>query len=104
MEFSEFNKYLGETICYYQLIENDLKIIYGYMHKGKPEDNITKIKNCTMGQVISKLQILDNSDGESYFTANDYKYLKQITKKKSLVPRDFFVFCIQQEFYSIAWL
>lgn len=83
MKLFEFNRYLGSVVGFYQLIENDLKIIYGYMHKGEPKNNFNKIKNNTLGQIISKLETLDNSDERPFFTANDYKYLKQIAKKRN---------------------
>ena len=85
MDINNFHAILGQTIMYCQIIENDIKLIYSAMLKGNMDDTFSKIKKekWTLGKTISELEQLDNSDGDSYFGNEDYKLLKQITKKRN---------------------
>lgn len=84
-EFEHYKFLLGETIMMYQLIENDLKMIYAGMLKGDFTTNFEKTNNMFHGltQIINKLQGLDQSDNKPYFTKGDYKLLKDLAKKRN---------------------
>ena len=77
---SMFHEYVGETIMYCQCIENDIKWIYAGMLKGdhrKTFDELEKNKT-TLGQVLGKLEKLDNSE-DPYLSEEDYALLRKIT-------------------------
>lgn len=83
--FDNYKYLLGETIINYQLIENDLKMIYAGMSSGDFNDNIDYAnKNFHgLGQIINALQKLDNSDNKPYFSKEDYKILKNLARDRN---------------------
>ena len=85
MNFEKFCTLLGHTIAYFQLVENDIKLIYAAMSKGNVKDTMAKIERekWTMGQAIMALQELDYSDGKPYISSEDYNFLRQITGKRN---------------------
>lgn len=82
---------------YYQLIEHDLKYIFAYMRKGNINDNFEKIENMTLGQMIKKLQDLDNSDDDPLISAGDYNFLSQIKDNRNLWAHSNFTEFIYKE-------
>ena len=101
MNFDTFKIIHSETIMYYQIIEHDLKLIYAYMRRGKPSNNYVEIKNKTLGQIVSILKDLDNSDGEPLISKEDYNFLSQIKDNRNLwAHRNFIEFVYEQEFLS----
>lgn len=82
MIFDDYKKMHSETIMYYQLVENDLKIIYSLFWK-ESNETYWRIKEFTLGAVIKKLKELDLSLEEPLLTSNDYNFLKQISKNRN---------------------
>lgn len=83
MQFDQFKFMLGETICYFQLIEHDIKLIYAIMLKGSFTDNLEAIKNRTLGDMVKELEILDNSDNHPLLSSDSYRLLKTITRDRN---------------------
>ena len=83
--FDNYKYLLGETIINYQLIENDLKMIYAGMLSGDFNDNIDYADKTFhgLGQIINALQKLDNSDNKPYFSKEDYKILKNLARDRN---------------------
>ncbi|MBR2056049.1 MAG: hypothetical protein IJ978_00130 [Clostridia bacterium] len=79
----EFHYLIGQTLMYCQVIEHDVKYIYAAMHVGRFEDNLEEIKKYSLGQTLQKLRELDFSDKNSYISADDYNFLKQMTEKRN---------------------
>ena len=99
--FITFQIIHSETIMYYQIIEHDLKLIYAYMRRGKPFDNYIEIENKTLGQIVSILKDLDNSDGNPLISKGDYNFLSQIKDNRNLWAHSNFIeFVYEQEFLS----
>lgn len=80
---NDFHCLVGETIMFCQLIENDLKIIFASMLKGKFEENLVKIKKDTFGKILQRLEELDYIDNNPMISKSDYKFLKQMSKKRN---------------------
>lgn len=97
MDFNTYKIFHSETLMYYQLIEHDLKYIFAYMRKGNINDNFEKIENMTLGQMIKKLQDLDNSDGDPLISADDYNFLSQIKDNRNLWAHSNFTEFIYKE-------
>ena len=60
MTLKEFKIVFSDLILYFQLIENDLRLIYSLMHKGDICDNLNFMDKRNLGFVINKLKDLDN--------------------------------------------
>ena len=67
--FDKYKYLLGETIMLYQLMENDLRLMFAGMCSGDFEANVEKVKSTYkgMGQMVLALEQLDNSDSSPYF-------------------------------------
>lgn len=100
MDFDTYKILHSETLMYYQKIEHNLKCIYAYMREGKVDDNFEKIENVTLGQVIKKLQDLDNSDGNPLISAGDYNFLSQIKDNRNLWAHHNFIEFIYEKDFS----
>ncbi len=97
----EYKFLVGETILHYQLIENDLKIIYAGMLMGNIEENLAKVDRefRGLGDVIFALEKLDNSDGHPFFSENDYRMLKRLAGQRNYYCHQCFVdFCYIRDF------
>ena len=62
MDFNTFKIKYAETMMNYQKLENYIKCIYAYMCAGDVTKHIADIENKTLGIMVRKLMILDNSD------------------------------------------
>lgn len=80
---NNFHFLVGETVMFCQLIENDLKLIFASMLKGKFEENLIEIEKDTFGLMIQKLEKLDYSDNKPLISKSDYRFLKQMSKKRN---------------------
>ncbi len=78
-----FHQLIGKIVMLCQLIESDIKLIYAGMLKGDFDRNYYDIKKCSLGNVVAKLEKLDNSDEDPDFSLDDYMLLKDITKKRN---------------------
>ncbi|MBR7162810.1 MAG: hypothetical protein IKD35_02425 [Clostridia bacterium] len=95
----KFHLLVGKTILECQRIEHDIKLIYAGMLKGDFEENRYDVNNQTLGTVVIALEELDNSDGRPYFSQEDYKLLKDITRVRNwLVHRSYADFMYTNEY------
>ena len=83
MNFDIFKRYHSEIVMYCQCIEHDLRLIYSYMHKADPAGNLDKLSKYTLGNLISELRKLDNSDGKPNISRDDYNFLMKMTPKRN---------------------
>ena len=83
LRFNDFKVLHSEIIMWCQIIENDLKWIYSFMHRGNTDKNYKYIKNKSLGYIVNKLQELDNLDNNLYISNEDYEYLKMIKNKRN---------------------
>ena len=83
--FDEYKFLLGETIILYQVMENDLKLIYAGMMDGNFYKNIEMVRGNYkgLGQIILALEELDNSDSSPYFTKETYKLLNKLARQRN---------------------
>lgn len=80
MDFYTYKILHSETIMYYQILENDLKLIYSKMIGGDFDENLDKILDYGLGQIIEALQ---NADSEFLFSDSDYDSLKEIKDNRN---------------------
>lgn len=83
MTLDDFHFLIGQTIMYCQIIEHDAKRIYAAMRVGDFYENLQIIDKWTLGKTVTELKKLDFSGKESYISASDYNYLKQMTEKRN---------------------
>lgn len=85
MDLGEFHLMLGETIMCCQRIEHDIKLILAGMQKGNFDYNYEEILNAKMplGDSISELQKLDNSDKHPHLSKEDYSLLFKVNGKRN---------------------
>ena len=88
-EMEDFDRYkylLGETVIYYQFMENDLKLIYAGLLPGNFAKNIEFVRSSFkgLGQIVLALEELDFSSGDTpYFTRDTYKLLSKIARQRN---------------------
>ena len=73
-EYDRYKFLLGETVILYQMMENDLKLIYAGMLGGNFFKNVENVRSMYkgLGQVIMALEELDNTNRTPYFTKETY--------------------------------
>lgn len=83
--FDKYKYLLGETIILYQLMENDLKLIYAGMLEGNFYKNIEKVRSTYkgLGQIVQALEELDNSDSSPYFNRETYMLLNKLARQRN---------------------
>ena len=85
-DFDRYKYLLGETIIYYQFMENDLKLIYAGILQGNFYKNIEYVRSTFkgLGQVVIALEDLDYSSGQTpYFTRDTYKLLSKLARQRN---------------------
>ena len=85
-DFDRYKYLLGETIIYYQFMENDLKLIYAGILGGNFYKNIEQVRSTFkgLGQVVIALEELDYSSGQTpYFTRDTYKLLSKLARQRN---------------------
>ncbi len=90
LSYDKFKFYVGETICFCQTIENDIKLIYAAMRKGDMFENFSEISEMTLGTVVNELNELDNLDNDNFLTTGDYKMLRSITSERNYLVHNIF--------------
>lgn len=88
--YDDFKFYLGETIEYCQTIEHDIKWIYSMLLKGEPNVTFDSIRKDSLGMVVNKLEPMDKSDGNPFFSNEDYKLIKQITSERNYLCHEIY--------------
>jgi len=66
-EWDDYHRLVGETLMFCQAIEHDVKAIYAGMLEGDYDQNLERIKKKTLGQTLTLLKQLDESDGKPEF-------------------------------------
>lgn len=83
MTLSAFHCLLGETVMRCQHIEEEVKMIYAILAKGKFEKNYAAVRHDSLGQVLIALRELDESDGRPFISASDYDFLLQMKNRRN---------------------
>ena len=83
--FDRYKYLLGETIMLYQLMENDLKLMFVGMCSGDFDANLEKVKATYkgLGQIVQALEQLDNSDSTPYFDEETYRLLNRLARQRN---------------------
>ena len=83
--FDKYKYLLGETIMLYQLMENDLRLMFAGMTSGDFYANLDKVKATYkgLGQLVQALEQLDNMDSSPYFTRETYAILNRIARQRN---------------------
>ena len=83
MDFLEFKDKYAETMMFYQIMENDIKLIYAFMRDGDPSENYERIENMTLGQAINALEDLDYSSDDPLISKDSYNFMSQICENRN---------------------
>ena len=83
MTYRQFRILHSETIGCFQLIENDLKLIYSLMHIGNVNKNFESLEKKNLGFIIKELKKLDYSDEKPFISKNDYNFLNQMKERRN---------------------
>ncbi len=83
--FDKYKYLLGETIMLYQLMENDLRLMFAGMTSGDFYANLDKVKATYkgLGQLVQALEQLDNMDSSPYFTRETYSLLNRLARQRN---------------------
>lgn len=83
--FDKYKYLLGETIMLYQLMENDLRLMFAGMTSGDFYANLDKVKATYkgLGQLVQALEQLDNMDSSPYFTRETYALLNRLARQRN---------------------
>ncbi len=83
MNLETFKILHSELIFFCQVLENDLKWIYSFMHKGDDFEIRDSLDHKNLGQIIKMLKRLDNEDDDLLISNEDYNFLKQMKDKRN---------------------
>lgn len=78
-----FRKMHSEIIMYFQCIEHDMKRIYSGMSADDYYDCMDMLDGKNWGVILNKLKKLDNSDGDPYFSDDEYDQLDAIREQRN---------------------
>lgn len=69
----------------YQLMENDLRLMFAGIASGDFKENIDKVRATYkgLGQIVQALEELDNSDSTPYFDKNTYMLLNRLARQRN---------------------
>lgn len=68
----------SELIMQVQCIENDLKVMYAAMKKGRFQSNLDAMSKANLGKIARELEALDHSDGFPELSERDYEVIDEI--------------------------
>jgi len=85
LSFETFKKWHSEIVLFAQIIENDLKWIYAYLHLGDPKQNYDSLieQKITFGQVVFELRELDAKAAHPFLEDEDYSFLQHMAQKRN---------------------
>lgn len=83
MRFECFNIICADTMMYYQIIENDVKLIYSFMRQGDVYNNYNLMENKTLRVMLKNLKELDESYGNPYVNSQYFNFLIQICDNRN---------------------
>ena len=96
LEINDFHRIVGEVLMYCQCIEDNIRRIYARRMPGDDSLNLLKIdeERLTMGQMVTKLQELDNELPHPLFEAEDYQMLFKIVRTRNYYAHQVYLsFC-----------
>ena len=78
-----FQKLHSEIIEYYQCIEFDMRRIYSSMNTRDYDECMEELRELNWGVILNKLKSLDKSDGDPYFTDDEYDTLDDMRTQRN---------------------
>lgn len=97
MGINEFQILHSDVIKCYQLVENDLKLIYAFIMDKDLEQTLNEVENITLGTIINKLEEYDKSTEPQIISDNDYNFLKQIKDNRNFWAHENYLEFIYEE-------
>lgn len=73
----------SEILMYFQCIEHDMKRIYSGMSSNDYYDCMDMLDGKNWGSILFELERLDYSDGDPYFTEEEYKQLNKMREQRN---------------------
>ena len=99
LKYDEFKIYVAETLEYTQVLQEDLKWIYAFLHKGKTEKNYEKISKKKILKVVDNVEALDFAHENHQLNLEDYTILRQIQNLRDYISEKMFAtFILNQDF------
>lgn len=68
----------SDLICEVQMIENDLRLVYGALKPGNFDKNFDYLEKANLGKIIYEVKRTDEIDGYPDLSDDDYKWLDNI--------------------------
>lgn len=83
--YDKYKYLLGETVLLYQMMENDLKLIYAGIQDGNYFKNVESVRSTYkgLGQIIMALEEMDLASESPYFTKDTYILLNKLARQRN---------------------
>ena len=83
--YDKYKYLLGETVLLYQMMENDLKLIYAGIQDGNYFKNVESVRSTYkgLGQIIMALEEMDLASESPYFTNDTYILLNKLARQRN---------------------
>jgi hypothetical protein len=84
-QYDRYKYLLGETVLLYQMMENDLKLIYAGIQEGNFFKNVENVRSTYkgLGQIIMALEELDGARSTPYFSGETYNLLSKLSRQRN---------------------
>lgn len=99
MNLDEFKRLHSETICYCQILENDLKWIYSFITNGNATETRKLVNNLPLGETINILKRIDKKNKKHLFSNEDYKYLMKLKNRRNYWSHQCYVDFLYKDSY-----
>ena len=83
MDINTFKILHSDMIMYYQIVENDLKLIYAQIFGEDINEAYAEVEKKPLGAIIKQLKEYDKSTEPQMISDNDYNFLKQMKDNRN---------------------
>ena len=99
LKYEEFKSYVSDILQDTQVIEEDLRWIYAYLHKGKTDKNYEKSKKIDVAKLVNNVEALDFAHENHQLNLDDYAVLRQIRNLRNyLADKIYSTFIFNQDY------
>lgn len=99
LKYDEFKIYVAETLEYTQVLQEDLKWIYSFLHKGDTNKNYFKSSKKNILKLVNDVEALDFAHENHQLNLEDYAVLRQIQNLRNYISEKLFAtFILNQDF------